>query len=507
MSRKLSRGLVALTATLHAAMALAAVPPSERAKTEGFVVVRVAYNGGTSYDKIVVERADGDRRNAYLSGKKDGVETPATYAGWFEPGTYRFLLMEATLHNFVTTRETLNLEVFELPTFTVAAGELVDLGTWLQQPIGNGVAIALLNDARAFGEGRHNRELDDAALAFPGPSTRWDGSERWRRGASPSELLEASQRVTVVMKPPQFDAAGTAYFASTLGQVLRRTARGEWRNLDTGTLDTLSSILVDGSNIHASTEQHRLLQSLDGGATWTSAEVPVAASVTGIARLPNGDFVAATEAMPRSDAQVLRGPDFLALPSTPWATLKSGSTSRSEVRRTAVVGPVLDRLIVWTQPSSLHVFDIGDDRWTSSRAKRDLAELSANAAAGLVYSAAPLRIKIPSTGWRLLEGLISADGGTTWESVELVGHNGYGFRDRQNGIAMVVEGLLDRRTAIKTTSDGGETWNAVETPVPGYCMTAQYLPPTDELVCVTARGVIQSTRTGQDWTLERRGFD
>jgi photosystem II stability/assembly factor-like uncharacterized protein len=100
---------------------------------------------------------------------------------------------------------------------------------------------------------------------------------------------------------------------------------------------------------------------------------------------------------------------------------------------------------------------------------------------------------------------MSADGGTSWQSMSLSSHNGVGFRDRSNGIAM----RTDRHgveTFIETTRDGGTTWDRVETAVPGFCSTAEYLPPTDELVCFTQDGRIQVTRTGQDWTTERRGL-
>jgi photosystem II stability/assembly factor-like uncharacterized protein len=488
-------------------VAVAADPPAERAKVEGFAVVRIVKNGGNSYHRVMVERVDGDRRNAFLSGPvPQGADNPATYAGWLDPGTYSFLRLEAsTTDVFVTLSASLDLDVYELPTLTVAAGELVDLGTWLLQPIDGRVALVLLNDAGAFGQGRHNEQLDEAAAAFPGSPTLWDGAERWGGVASPNELVEASKRATVVMKPPQFDNVGNAYFASALGQVLRRTPRGEWRNLDTGTLDTLSSLWVDGSNVYVSTEQHRLVHSSDGGATWTTVEAPVAPNVTAIARLPDGDFVAATEATDENETLLLRGPDFLALPPTPWKTLQA--EPKYQWRQAAMVGPVADRLVVWSFDRWLHVYDIGNDRWTSSTAKERLAELYVNGSAGLVYSASPvLRPQIVVNGVRLVDGLISADGGTTWQSLNLGLHNGFGFRDRQNGIAMLADGPFGRATVVATTSDGGKTWNPVETTVPGFCITAQYLPPTDELVCMTEYGNILSTRTGQDWATERAGL-
>lgn len=495
-----------LAATIGCGVAVAAVPPSERAEVEGFAVVRVVQNGWwVPYGNIVVERVE-DNRDAYLTGPGiNSVDNPGTFAGWLDPGTYRFLRFTAFAEYGVMQRHReLYLERLGLPTFTVVAGELVDLGTWLQQPVGDSAAFVLLNDARAFGEGRRHKELDEAAAAFPGPPARWEGPANWNRSPSTNELVEATKRALVVMKPPRFDAEGNAYFASLLGQILRRTPRGEWQNLDTGTLDTLSSLWIDGSSIAASTEQHRLLFSSDGGKTWDKAVVPVEPNVTAIERLPNGDFVAATEATSNSATQVLRGPDLLGLSPKPWVTLDSGRTPRHERRQTAMAVPVEGRLIVWTAPRSLHVYDVADDRWTSSKAAAPLGELYVNGSAGLVYSAAPTDADGVATGIRLADGIISADGGTSWRSTGLFLHNGVGFRDRLNGISVHVGPR--RITTIETTNDGGENWTRLEKDIPGSCNTAYYLPPTDDLVCITPNGYILSTRTGRVWARERAGL-
>jgi hypothetical protein len=498
-SLKLSLGLMVLATALDAAAA--PLPPSERAKVEGFVVLRMAQNGVDPYTSLVVERTD-DGRNAIVTA---GIpHNPTTYAGWLDPGTYRFLRFSSTSSTgLITTYGGIELEPLQLPTFKVAAGELVDLGTWLQQGVGTRVLLALLSDPQAFGQGRHHEELAEAAAAFPDPATRWVGAEVWIQGPPAGEVLEASKRATEQLKPPQFDEEGNAYFASSLGQVLRRTPQGAWRNLDTGSIEALSSIYVDGSNIYASTEYNRLLSSSDGGATWKSADVPAAETVTAIGRLPNGDFVVATEATQKNPTQLLRGPDLLALPSTPWITLDVGRTSRFEARSTAIAGPIGGRLIVWTAPRSLNFYDIATDRWTSMRAKAPLAELYVNG--DLVYSSGPLASQGLVEGLRLNDGMISADGGKTWLRTGLSLHNGVGFRDRKNGIAVRV-GSFARATTIETTKDGGTTWERLETDIPGFCIAAQYLPPTDELVCMSWSGHIQSTRTGEDWRTERSGI-
>lgn len=506
VSRIPNLGFVVLVAMIGTGVAVAADPPFERAKVEGFAVVRIVHNGRIAPGTVEIERTE-DGRNARLPATLfEGRKNPVTYANWLAPGTYRFLrLWHSTPLGVWADYGDLNIEPLQLPTFTVKAGELVDLGTWLQQPMDDRIAIVPLNDPRAFGEGRHNERLEEAAPAFPGPPTRWDGAEHWSQAGLGREVVAGAMRSLMVVKPPQFDNDGNAYFGSVLGQILRRTPQGQWRNLDTGTLDTLSSLLVDGANIYASTEQHRLLHSLDGGATWVTAQVPVEANVTAIARLPNGDFIAATEAMYETKPHLLRGPDLLNLPPTPWTTLESGRTPRLETRRVALAGPVAERLVAWVEPRSLHVYDIANDRWTSSQAVAPLGEPYVNPSAGLVYSPAPTTLEGVAAGIRLNDGLMSADGGTSWQSMSLSSHNGVGFRDRSNGIAM----RTDRHgveTFIETTRDGGTTWDRVETAVPGFCSTAEYLPPTDELVCFTQDGWIQVTRTGQDWTTERRGL-
>jgi hypothetical protein len=302
---------------------------------------------------------------------------------------------------------------------------------------------------------------------------------------------------------------GNAYFAADLGQVLRRTPQGVWTNLDTGTLDTLTSLLVDESNIYASSFQHRLFASTDGGASWTNAPVPVAPNVTSIARLPNGDFVAATEATADTDAvTILRGPELLALPATPWTTLETVKVARGQTRPAAILS-LTDRLIVLGRGArEFHGYDIASDRWGPLVATAWIVELHVNRAAGLLYGSGPVVSQgIALSGLSRNNGVLSTDGGRTWVSINPGRHAALGFRDAMNGIAVVADlAMLKPEFYTATTADGGKTWTRVGGMVPGFCTGGAYLPPTDELLCMRNDGNIQSTRTGEEWVVERAVF-
>jgi hypothetical protein len=271
-------------------------------------------------------------------------------------------------------------------------------------------------------------------------------------------------------------------------------------------------VLVDGRNIYASSFQHRLFASRDGGATWSIVQAPVAPSVTAIARLPNGDFLAATELPPRAKTVlVLRGADFLALPAQPWKELKADrgySQSPLIALSTAMANPIQDQHVVWTGGRQVHRYDAAQDRWTSATAPSVVEKLYGSRTAGLVYFSGPVVSgAMTATGLRLNDGALSADGGTTWQELALGRHVAFGFRDRMNGIALVAD-LRGFKPELFTdvTTDGGKTWTRVGSQVPGFCVAAAYVPSTAELICMRNDGNIQSTRTGEQWTLERAVF-
>jgi hypothetical protein len=66
---------------------------------------------------------------------------------------------------------------------------------------------------------------------------------------------------------PGSDAEGRLYYGAELGQIRVRARNGEWTNLDTGTLQTITAVEVSGSKIVAGTARGEIRTSEDGR-TW-----------------------------------------------------------------------------------------------------------------------------------------------------------------------------------------------------------------------------------------------
>jgi hypothetical protein len=82
---------------------------------------------------------------------------------------------------------------------------------------------------------------------------------------------EFFRRAAATMPPltdePGSDAEGRLYYGAELGQIRIRAPNGEWSNLDTGTLQTVSAVEVAGRRIVAGTGRGELRVS-DDGRTW-----------------------------------------------------------------------------------------------------------------------------------------------------------------------------------------------------------------------------------------------
>jgi len=515
------RSLLAFAVALSCCVASAKEPPpSERAATEGFAVARVANNGDAPYLRLVVERDGG--RNYTLETKTPVVPNPAMYGAWLPPGEYRLLRLDSSWFGFYQLPASVDLEGM-FPKFSVEAGKLTDLGTLLQQPVGP-LRATVVQMSDADGEGplvrAHYPEIAAALAADP---IRWNGTsnwayrdasvstgggllvsiidraitkanqpsmkDQWPKATSAREIVELGKRATVAMTPPVFDGGGNAFFGSALGQVLVRSPQGQWSNRDTGVADEVDAVFFEDGRLYAGTTEGRLLLSTDRGATWsTGARAP--GIVTGIARL-GSDFVVAVAGTPDTQALLLRGPNFLELPSVPWKVLGTARPQQRHPLRSVGLDVFGERLVAWAVPEQWFVYDAGSNAWKESAAPSADARF-VNAAAGLIYSG----------GFR--KGALSIDRGATWRELRFQGMGvGVGFRDATNGVAVVAPNrpVVVENFAV-STKDGGNTWTEVWT-IPGACRSAFYLPPSDDLICMLKDGNILGSGHGADWTVER----
>lgn len=237
---------------------------------------------------------------------------------------------------------------------------------------------------------------------------------------------------------PGIDAAGTLYFGGALGQVRTRTPSGEWAGLDTGTLQSITAVEVDGQRLLAGTSDGTIRVSDDGGATWRRlVTVDAASSVVDIDRVGSRWIVitANTSALPAA-AHV------------------------RNVRRWKVYGastPTLADLTLLREARSDEVSTVVWGMGVRGQATPDGSSYYLN---GLTEAA---QLNVSTMQWTALTPPQSA---VTRLSVGKDGHTLTAF---------LAKGAFSK---LNVSTDGGQTWRPFETPpYPGY--DVHFESPTD----------------------------
>lgn len=109
----------------------------------------------------------------------------------------------------------------------------------------------------------------DLLLAFERHVNKPPLRERLKEAKTASEAYRlALTGIAPDTDEPGIDAAGALYFGGALGQIRRRSPNGEWTSLDTGTLESITAVEVDGNRLMAGTSSGTIRVSDDGGVTW-----------------------------------------------------------------------------------------------------------------------------------------------------------------------------------------------------------------------------------------------
>ncbi|UCE94104.1 MAG: oxidoreductase, partial [Flavobacteriaceae bacterium] len=115
------------------------------------------------------------------------------------------------------------------------------------------------------------------------------------------------------------------------------------------------------------------------------------------------------------------------------------------------------------------------------------------------------------TGGSKARVLISVDKGESWKVREtpivqggkMTGIFTTDFYDELNGIVMGGnwEEKKNGKDSKAITSDGGESWNSINSNVPGYISCVQYVPGSkgNNLVAVSTEGLFYSEDAGNNW--------
>ncbi|CAD5277127.1 MULTISPECIES: sialidase family protein [unclassified Imperialibacter] len=102
------------------------------------------------------------------------------------------------------------------------------------------------------------------------------------------------------------------------------------------------------------------------------------------------------------------------------------------------------------------------------------------------------------------EGIIrSSDGGENWELVISEGGVGIAVEAINGGFAAITYNTASETRRVRTSYDGGETWQAIDAGLPASLSITSIVQMGDYLFCGHPGGIFRSADKGQTWELVR----
>lgn len=535
-------------------LAVAATAPSRAyaaAESEGFALARLVINanlvGGSFrwYSSISLENEAKER----VRLETTQPDNPMTHlprrpthllGGRLPPGRYAVTGVEV---NLGATGTGLSIRG-QLPSFTVAAGAVTDLGMLIVQPVASTEATVIpirdrpmtLSQVRANFSGEADL-LTATAIDAPDLSRDWKlervrfgdigtnaglvidlivGSGNKRRAedaraawASVSTLADAvafARASTVALSRPTVGPDGATYFGTTLGQVLVRTAAGKWSGLQVDpALGGVTTTAFDGPLLVVGTDNGDLLR----GPLPTGPFVPVPSPGRGMVQdvyeLPNGEWLVTYDLNgPKElETSVFLGPEITELGTAPSRTVslkRKGSAWDATLPRTFAVGSRSGYLLTKGGDEPADFYSATRRTWESVKSGTKLPSF--------VYSGEGLVQRIDKEGQLATTNpdFISSDGGQTWAKFDGEGSRNRITRLFDASTAITIDaGIYGRSQVVRSTTDGGKAWR--DGPrldgVPCAPETIRAIEAQRLAICIFRDGTIRSVGMSGDWTLER----
>lgn len=239
--------------------------PTEFASTHGYVYANLP--GFDGYREITLKSLETNKRHSFIKRTDSGY---AAFGLWLLPGEYQFYSFNG-------------FRLKDYPTINVEARRLTNLGSLIAIPVGGYEKVILPISHPETKNLISNAQVEFSAYLTDSDPINWTVDETPNPTRPPREYTglglvadllisyandvnEPSLNTTLreTKNPNQFfslaleasppgemdpavDALGNLYFGGRLGQIRRRDTSGKWSSINTGTLQTVTSIsIIDG---------------------------------------------------------------------------------------------------------------------------------------------------------------------------------------------------------------------------------------------------------------------
>lgn len=521
--RRVLLASILLGAGAHCALSWSAAPAADPKLSSGFVRVslpQLELGGGVSL------RGAGSAKPVRLV--RDPSLGAHSFAAWVPAGEYQ-------LEGLVSTDGSPYLPI------PVRAGQMTDLGAIVQVQLG-GYESALLAIEHPEATADLHRAQEKMAGEIPGETLVWrpKAAPKSNQAGSPSaglglivDLLSAYDRR--VNKPPlskqlkgattteelyrlakltvapsteqsAVDDQGNLYYGADLGQLRVRGAGGEWRSVDTGTLDSITAVAASGRQLVVGTAAGSIRVSDDAGETWRQAsQLPAGDIVIDVDRVGEHWLLLVATTARNDRLPMLRCANEIKVYSTPadpgeLSFLHLVTTAKAAPLRLGgmsdpFAGVVSGQYYLVNAQSEVHRLDAASMQWTSVKPLPTVSSIQVGGTPGVITAlyAAGMFSKVSA----------SFDNGTTWKAYERPPYAIYDVRmtDAGHGTASRwSSGMFSATLEFLDYEADKKSWKRAYDAPPGCRMMLRDADYAQRF-CVTSGGSILARQDGQ-WLAE-----
>jgi hypothetical protein len=515
--------------------------PNNLISNNGIILFTLVNNGGNisttveSWNAAFLTKQVGDKSEDYtINSKYAGFRSSKLFYGFLPPGKYQLSRLEGYTSPFSANFDVNNM----LPSIEIKAGEILDLGHLIYQPVGkNEVKIITATRASEYDDiiskllplysklqvakkisflERKNtvpKTSGNTNVGVPGmgafanlisaaeeEANRPPGSVQIRNIPEYEEFITIAKSLTTNLNPARVTSGKVLWFGSNLGQILSTNEDRSWTRYNTPYMTEVTALQISGDTIVAAMEGGIVIESNDKGVSWKhvhTLELP--SEIIDITKDNSNGWTIGTKAVKDneltltivngktlSDLKVLYEKSF---PYEPPTIIKNDDERYS-------IHLLTDKIIVSSTMEYIEIYDYSSNTWEKIKPPGIFDRVDVN---GDQIIAFDMFGSERST-------YMTTDYGDSWNSIPTF-NIGYIFKHYWKNSKEAVfytadRGLHSVDTDIMSTLDAGKSFKEIGH-FENVCKSIYKAPKATRVYCTFNNGKTLSTLNSVNWDYER----